>query len=734
MLSGAVKKIAEQRSPLFYTGHQLTDDDRQHGFPGLVRIRCERLSEVFQTGCNRAWLVSQCCGDVSGRQAVELYAAVPMLNQACIAACVLAILTASYSARAGDVVDMLPQVAVVLDPMDVVGRKGEFELSGRVIVRPRIGRDGVAIPSRALTALKPLLISVVESTGEWIVGVPENESDGGFIRRLRATGQFQYVTPDWLCYPARGGQLDPLTDQQWHHTVLQTADAWTSTIGSPDVIVAVVDSGVDVNHPDLVGRLSLPGHNSVGASPLADATGPFTDISSTGHGTRCAGIIAEQNNNAIGGSGVAPGVLVMPVRCTNNASGSALLSDILNGAEWASRNGAQVINISYNGVSSPSVGLRGTILKSFGSLLVYAAGNSNAELSASADWPDVIIVSGIDRADQRYSQSNFGSPIDIAAPGVNILTTMTLNRYATSTGTSFASPQVAAVAALLWSVAPAVSPDDIASVLTTGAIDIGARGRDPEFGAGRLNAARSVALQQGRTLPSLRPIGPLQTLNGLRAEYFLEATTTDLYLPLFYSLQPAKSVTLPSLSITQGTLFPAATPDESTTALLTGYFRASVTGTYSFSLTSFGNARVYLGQTLLVNAESGTNLTTSYASIGMDAGLHSIRVEYSCPDQNALLVMLVQTPTQSYPVLADATMLAHDYNRTGALDIADGPGQPGRNDSVDEGDYNLFFRAFFSDDPALMLSADIADDSGAAGGNGRVTEGDYNFFMRIFFE
>ncbi len=658
-----------------------------------------------------------------------------MFNQACIATCLLALLGVSGPAR-GDVVAIdRPAGGAVLDPADLVGRAGEFELSGRVIVRPRFGRDGVAIPNRALESLRPLLISVVESTGEWIVRVPPKETDGAFIRRLRATGKFEYVTPDWLCYPAQGDAADPLVEQQWHHAALQTADAWSSTIGSPDVIVAVVDSGVDVNHPDLAGRLALPGHNSVGASPLADATGTFTDISSTGHGTRCAGIIAEQDGNSIGGAGVAPGVFVLPVRCTNSASGSAFLTDILNGAEWAARNGAQVVSVSYNGVSSPSVGLRGTVIKSFGSLLVYAAGNSNAELSPSADWPDVLIVSAVDRADMRYSQSNFGSPIDITAPGVDILTTMTLNRYASSTGTSYASPQVAGVAALLWSVAPAVSPDDIASVLTTGAIDIGPRGRDPEFGAGRLNAARSVALQEGLILPSLRPNGPLQTLHGLQARYYQEGLTpTDLYLPKFDALQPITSVIVPSLTLTPGSILPAASPDEPTTVLLTGYFRASVGGTYSFSLTSFGNARLYLGQTLLVNAESGTNLATSYASIAMDAGLHPLRVEYACQDQNAVLILLVQTPTASYPVLAEGTMLAHDYDRTRALDIADGPGQPGRNDSVDEGDYNLFFRALFSDDLSFALNADVADDTGAPGSNGRINEGDYNFFMRVFFE
>ncbi len=666
-----------------------------------------------------------------------------MVNQAHIFVGVLAFLGAPAVASGTDaVISVAPgarPLLPLLDPSDVVGRPGEFQLSGRVILRPRIGRDGHPLPSRALSQLKNRLISVVESTSEHIVRVPDNETDADFVRRMRATGEFEFVTPDWLCFPAGSG--DPLTAQQWHHTALQTREAWSTTEGTSDVIVAVVDSGVDSAHPDLAASLVLPGHNSVGTSALANAGGAFSDISSTGHGTRCAGVVAAQSNNNLGGAGVAPGVLVLPVRCTNNASGTAFLSDILNGAEWASRNGAQVVSVSYNGVSSPSVGLRGSVLKSFGSLLIFAAGNSGAELSSAADWPDVVIVSALDRADHRYSQSNFGSPIDLAAPGVDILTTMTQNRYTLSTGTSFASPQAAGVAALIWSIASAVSPDDIQTVLTSSAIDIGPPGEDAEFGAGRLNAAQALAVQQGQFLGSLRPTGPLESSPGLNVEFY-DTVQTDSFLPAFDELLPTASGVIRSLTIGPGFVTPAGNAQGSSAALLTGYLRAATTGEHSFSITSYGNTRMYIGGTLVMNAEGGTSVIQATSSISLNAGLHTMRIEYACPDQNSVLIVQMRAPGQLDYLPVDQVVLARDFDRTDALDIADDSGSPlprnaaptAVNNGVTEGDYNLFFRAVFSDDLDFALYADVADDAGLAGPNGRITEGDYNFFIRRYFE
>ncbi|MBX9737327.1 MAG: S8 family serine peptidase [Phycisphaerales bacterium] len=663
-----------------------------------------------------------------------------MVNRATLLVGVLALLSVpAFASPRTAGIDAFTAETPILDPSDVVGRAGEFQLSGRVILRPRLGPDGLLVPSRALAQLKGQLISVVESTGEHIVRVPDKETDAGFIRRMRATGEFEFVTPDWLCFPAGSG--DPLTPQQWHHTAVQTLEAWPTTEGTGDVIVAIVDSGVDLTHQDLIGRLVLPGHNSVSSSALASAAGPFNDISGTGHGTRCAGIVAAQNNNNLGGSGIAPGVLVLPIRCTNNASGTAFLSDILNGAEWASRNGAQVVSVSYNGVSSPSVGLRGSVLKSFGSLLFFAAGNSGSELSGAADWPDVVIVSALDRADRRYAQSNFGSPIDIAAPGVEILSTMIQNQYTSSTGTSFAVPQAAGVAALLWSIASAVSPDDIQNVLTNSAIDIGAPGEDAEFGAGRLNAARALAMQQGQFLGSLRPTGPLEASRGLVINFFA-TPSAQTFLPVFDEYVAQSTAIIPTLILGPGFVSPTSDDDHHIAALLTGYFRASESGPYTFALTSAGNARMYLGGTLVINAEGGSDVVNSVSTLSLNAGLHTLRIEYSYSDENSILILQSLAPGQSEFAPIGGAALARDFDRNDSLDIADDAGNPlprnaapaSVNNGVTESDYNLFFRALFSDDLNFALYADVADDAGLAGPNGRVTEGDYNFFIRRYFE
>jgi hypothetical protein len=151
----------------------------------------------------------------------------------------------------------------------------------------------------------------------------------------------------------------------------------------------------------------------------------------------CVGAIGNNNNQVAGTMWDAS---LLPIRCTNSSGGGAYLSDLTHGATWAAQNGAGSVSVSYSGVESSSVGTTGTTLKnSYDCLMVWAAGNSSYSLSSSTDWSDVIIVSATDSGNNKASWSNYGKPIDVAAPGVSVLTTSNGGGTQSVSGTSFSA-------------------------------------------------------------------------------------------------------------------------------------------------------------------------------------------------------------------------------------------------------------------------------------------------------
>lgn len=630
-----------------------------------------------------------------------------------------AIAAAALPLRAGDHVLGVLAPITPLDPLDIFTRPGVQELSGRIIAKPT-----AQARATAEARLAKHLISRVRSTGELICQVPDGADDATFIRQLRATGEYDYVTPDWLCYPASD---DPLYPTQWQHLAVQSSGAWATTMGSSDVLVGIVDAGIDLNHEDLAANIALPGLNSVGRPADAPAGGNVFDISSQSHGTRCAGIVAAIASNQRGGVGIAPGVRVLPVRCSNSASGSAFLSDILNGAEWAARNGATVVSVSYNGVTSPAVSTRGTVLKSLGTLLVYAAGNSNAELSAAADWSDVIIVGACDRSDQRYDQSNYGIPIDITAPGVDILTTITLNRYATSTGTSFAAPQVAAVAALVWSLTPAVSPDDVQNAILQSAIDIGDPGKDLSFGYGRLNAMRALQFINGTAVFWASPVVPHNPISGLSLRLY-ESTEDDQWLTTD-SLPLQMRTWAPHINYPEGLPnLPASAARQ--VLVYDGMYIAETSSRYTFAVETTGSVRVYVDGWLLVNRES-SNAMTSNSCAYLLSGPHTIRVEYQ-PDDLATAIVVSAAPDGLTLAPIATALFQRDPGAVDVCDIAQGNGAPGPDGRVDGGDFDSFFNCYFATGPE-MYNADIANGMGEPYRDGQVDGGDFDCFFNYYF-
>lgn len=282
---------------------------------------------------------------------------------------------------------------------------------------------------------------------------------------------------------AFGGAADPMRGKQWSLDVIRAEDAGSVSSGSGEV-VAVIDSGVDGTHPDLASAIVV-GTNT--RSSRGDYSSPAID--QNGHGTHVAGIIAAESGNGVGIAGVAPKASIMPVKVLDK-DGTGWMADVIDGIVWAADNGADVINMSLGGpdadFSAPAV----AYAQSKGVVVVAAAGNEGSgEASYPAALPGVLSVAAVVESESVATYSNWGSTIDIAAPGSHIVSTVP-GGYESMSGTSMAAPHVAAVAAMVKSKAPSA---DVASVLTSTAADAGPSGWDAKYGAGIVDAFAAVS-------------------------------------------------------------------------------------------------------------------------------------------------------------------------------------------------------------------------------------------------
>ncbi|MGW6059053.1 S8 family peptidase [Streptomyces sp. NPDC055189] len=248
---------------------------------------------------------------------------------------------------------------------------------------------------------------------------------------------------------------DPMRDQQWALDALKLPGAWDKAKGD-DTVIAVVDTGADLDHPDLEGRL-VDGHDFVdGDQEPKDANG---------HGTHVAGIAAAHTDNGVGIAGGAPGAKIMPVRVLG-PNGSGDNADITRGIVWAADHGADVINLSLGESGLMARLLKGGVLNEAithahdkGAVVVAAAGNDGTALQPYKVDTPVLVVGASDQGGKPADFSNFGAQQAVSAPGVGILSTLptyktkeTLKNdsgYGELDGTSMAAPYVSAVAALL---------------------------------------------------------------------------------------------------------------------------------------------------------------------------------------------------------------------------------------------------------------------------------------------
>jgi LPXTG-site transpeptidase (sortase) family protein len=376
---------------------------------------------------------------------------------------------------------------------------------------------------------------------------------------------------------------DPGWRNQYGLLAIHAPQGWDLSTGSAAVTIAVEDTGVDLGHVDLAGKI-VPGFDFVNSD-----NDPQDD---NGHGTHVAGIAAAVSNNGIGVAGVSWGAHIMPVKVLN-ASGNGSYADVAAGIVWAADNGAQVINLSLGG-SMPSFVLEDAVNFAYGRdvTLVAAAGNSGSNsVLYPARYPHVIAVAATDSSNNRASFSNFGPEIDVAAPGVAIYSTTLDNNYAYLSGTSMAAPFVSGLAAILRGIPGNVSPDEITREIETTALDLGIPGRDDLYGYGLIQM--DAALQP--LLPTSTPsFTPTSTSTGLPQPPFTPSSTPTATLTPTPTETATPTVTVTSTSTPASTSTglprPTFTPSSFPTATLTPTRTETATSTVTLTSTSTPSA------------------------------------------------------------------------------------------------------------------------------------------------
>jgi serine protease len=372
---------------------------------------------------------------------------------------------------------------------------------------------------------KPALIRAV--SGLYIITLANPGNLELAVNRLSADQNIEYV--EKLSVPRLNYEPDdPAFVNQWHLTHTHADDAWDIVRGDTTrhSIIAVVDAGVNYDHPDLEANIWVnPGEdlNQNGRFDQSDLNGLDDDSNgfiddlvgwdwgtfdnnpmeepSSPHGTIVAGCVSEVTDNGVWGSAVGFSARMMCVKVFN----AGALHNVMQGMLWSAENGAFIINISWGTpVYSPTEQNVINALWESGVLIVASAGAESSEFPIyPAAYDHVIAVAATDETDHLTSFSGYGSWIDLCAPGTNILTTETHTSFANYSGTSFSAAMVSGLAGLIWAWHPALTNEEIENLIksTTDPIDSLNPGRIGQIGTGRMNAYRWLETSIGDEPP-----------------------------------------------------------------------------------------------------------------------------------------------------------------------------------------------------------------------------------------
>ena len=404
-----------------------------------------------------------------------------------------------------------------------------------VHVAPGIGIEQVQALCKimGLGFIRPLEFTTQEYLLE-VLGLGADEVFAG-VEALNRVEWIEWAAPNMARSIEPCGQLFPNDEyfpNQWHlHNAGQSGgtpdadinapEAWEITTGDPNVVVAVIDDGVDSHHPDLAPNL-VPGYDSRDDDDSPDPTDP-----NDRHGTACAGLVAARGDNEIGVTGVAYNCRIMPIRIEFGEPNDPIRETIFATAiRWAAVHGADIISNSWGHQDIPWPIVHSAIMdvtrpgglgrQGKGSVCVFSAGNdSSAEGHWPSDYQEAISVGATNHNDLPTSYTNFGQTIDIVAPGGELASNNSRGIWTTDllgapgysgenedpnlldytdrfSGTSAAAPIVAGVAALILSLEPDLTNEQVRGFLTISARDLGEPGWDEHYGWGRVDARAAL--------------------------------------------------------------------------------------------------------------------------------------------------------------------------------------------------------------------------------------------------
>lgn len=378
-------------------------------------------------------------------------------------------------------------------------------------------RDGVSSEQAAQRIAQQgcMVVTTQRTPGYYTLAVPPGRGLFEMLRAFSALEDVAFAEPSEAGFDDALAYLpdDPGFGRLWglHNTgqlvngVTGVADAdidapeaWDYTRGDPNVVIAVIDTGADLNHPDLSANLLPRGAEDW---DFADAGDPSPD-DGDGHGTHVAGTAAGVDNTT-GVIGVAPRCRVMPLRINLTSGMNQNRADAIQyvaAQAVAHPTRRYVINCSWR-MSGDHAGVHSAIVNAVARnvVVVFAAGNANADIDVTpqypAVYPEVMAVAATNQSDVRASFSNFGTKVDVAAPGVNIYSAYPDDTHAFLDGTSMASPHVAGLAALIWSFNRTLTNHQVRQLIERHCDNIDARnpGFVGKLGKGRINALRSLA-------------------------------------------------------------------------------------------------------------------------------------------------------------------------------------------------------------------------------------------------
>ncbi len=360
---------------------------------------------------------------------------------------------------------------------------------GRLLVKFKSGVSN-ARAAEIQASISGREIKRIDGIDVRVLKIPEAADPRAIAARLKQSGDVAFAEPDHIAHGAQSATTpnDPwFLNWQPQLRQINCPAAWQYTTGNLNVVIAIIDTGVNGSIPDLSPKV-MPGWNVINNSS------DTSDVN--GHGTKVAAVAAAASNNGVGVASVAWNCKVMPIRAAD-ANMDAYYSDLANGVMYAADHGARIVNLSFLVSRDSTLESALSHLMAGGGIAFCGAGNYGSDTGEPQN-PYIVTVSGTGADSQWSPNSNYGQNVDIAAPYTDYTADME-GGYTAVGGTSFSTPMVAGAAALVVSVNPGLTSTQIEKILEQSATDEGLAGWDPYTGWGQVNVGKAVQMALGTT-------------------------------------------------------------------------------------------------------------------------------------------------------------------------------------------------------------------------------------------